>query len=162
MKPRTMWPDEAAGERAPARNSPRALFRRFGCGCGEAGRGCDPGDEGTDEERGGCDAAVGEGINTGAEFYAYHQDFYQENVSRYQIPTRRNLSKGNEAKAADYIRSMWRLQMLRRTIDDAFTDFDWWCCRRGGIPRARLTLRLSGRRLISPGIRNWRILRSSM
>jgi aspartyl-tRNA(Asn)/glutamyl-tRNA(Gln) amidotransferase subunit A len=64
------------------------------------------------------------GINTGAEFYAYHQDFYQENVSRYQIPTRRNLSKGNEAKAADYIKSMWRLQMLRRTIDDAFTDFD--------------------------------------
>ncbi len=64
------------------------------------------------------------GINVGAEFYGYHQDFYAENVSRYQIPTRRNLSKGNEAKAADYIKSMWKLQTLRRTIDDAFTDFD--------------------------------------
>lgn len=64
------------------------------------------------------------GIQTGGEFYAWHQDFYSESVNRYQIPTRRNLSSGANAKAADYIRSQWKLRLLRRTIDDAFADYD--------------------------------------
>jgi aspartyl-tRNA(Asn)/glutamyl-tRNA(Gln) amidotransferase subunit A len=40
------------------------------------------------------------------------------------IPTRRALQNGANAKAADYIRSRWRLDLIRRTIDDAFRDFD--------------------------------------
>ena len=31
---------------------------------------------------------------------------------------------GANAKAADYIRGRWRLDLLRRTIDDAFRDVD--------------------------------------
>lgn len=64
------------------------------------------------------------GIQTGGEFYAWHQEIYAENANRYQIPTRRNLSNGANLKAADYIRSQWKLQLLRRTIDDAFAGFD--------------------------------------
>ena len=40
-------------------------------------------------------------------------------AGRYQIPTRRNLQNGGNAKAADYIRGRWELELLRRTIDDA-------------------------------------------
>src|SRR4029077_6246975 len=43
---------------------------------------------------------------------------------RYMIPTRRSLQSGANAKAADYIRGYWRLELLRRTIDDAFRDVD--------------------------------------
>ena len=31
---------------------------------------------------------------------------------------------GANAKAADYVRGRWRLELLRRTIDDAFKDVD--------------------------------------
>ena len=43
---------------------------------------------------------------------------------RYMIPTRRSLQNGANAKAADYVRGRWRLELLRRTIDDAFTGVD--------------------------------------
>jgi aspartyl-tRNA(Asn)/glutamyl-tRNA(Gln) amidotransferase subunit A len=59
-----------------------------------------------------------------AETYAYHEEFYTRGAGRYQIPTRRALSNGGNAKAADYVRSLWKLELIRRTIDDAFTDFD--------------------------------------
>src|SRR5450755_1181126 len=58
------------------------------------------------------------------ESYAYHEDLYARGSGRYQIPTRRALQNGGNLKAADYIRSRWKLELLRRTIDDAFTDFD--------------------------------------
>jgi aspartyl-tRNA(Asn)/glutamyl-tRNA(Gln) amidotransferase subunit A len=58
------------------------------------------------------------------ESYAYHEDLYARGPGRYQIPTRRALQGGANLKAADYIRSRWKLELLRRTIDDAFTDFD--------------------------------------
>ncbi len=58
------------------------------------------------------------------ESYAYHEEFYAHGAGRYQIPTRRALQNGGNLKAADYIRSRWKLDLLRRTIDDAFTDFD--------------------------------------
>jgi aspartyl-tRNA(Asn)/glutamyl-tRNA(Gln) amidotransferase subunit A len=35
-----------------------------------------------------------------------------------------NLSGADLIKAADYIKSRWKLDLLRRTIDDAFNDFD--------------------------------------
>jgi aspartyl-tRNA(Asn)/glutamyl-tRNA(Gln) amidotransferase subunit A len=58
------------------------------------------------------------------ESYAYHEDLYARNSGRYQIPTRRALQGGANLKAGDYVRSRWKLDLLRRTIDDAFTDFD--------------------------------------
>jgi aspartyl-tRNA(Asn)/glutamyl-tRNA(Gln) amidotransferase subunit A len=63
-------------------------------------------------------------IGLNAESYAYHEDLYTRGAGRYQIPTRNALKNGANAKAADYIRSRWKLELLRRTIDDAFTDFD--------------------------------------
>jgi aspartyl-tRNA(Asn)/glutamyl-tRNA(Gln) amidotransferase subunit A len=58
------------------------------------------------------------------ESYAYHEEFYLHGAGRYQIPTRRALANGANLKAADYIHAHWKLELLRRTIDDAFTDFD--------------------------------------
>jgi aspartyl-tRNA(Asn)/glutamyl-tRNA(Gln) amidotransferase subunit A len=43
---------------------------------------------------------------------------------RYMIPTRRLLQRGAEAKAADYVRARWKLDLLRRTIDDSFRELD--------------------------------------
>lgn len=62
--------------------------------------------------------------STGGETYAYHQEFYEHGANRYQIPTRRALANGKDAKAVDYIKGRWKLELLRRTIDDAFSDFD--------------------------------------
>jgi aspartyl-tRNA(Asn)/glutamyl-tRNA(Gln) amidotransferase subunit A len=63
-------------------------------------------------------------ISLPGESYAYHEELYAKGAARYQIPTRRALQNGGNAKAAEYIRSRWKLELLRRTIDDAFTDFD--------------------------------------
>lgn len=63
-------------------------------------------------------------IGLGGEAYAYHEEYYARGAGRYQIATRRALQNGGNLKAADYIRSRWKLELLRRTIDDAFTDFD--------------------------------------
>ena len=58
------------------------------------------------------------------ESYAYHEEFYTRGPAAYQIPTRRALQNGGNLKAADYIRARWKLETMRRTIDDAFNDFD--------------------------------------
>jgi aspartyl-tRNA(Asn)/glutamyl-tRNA(Gln) amidotransferase subunit A len=58
------------------------------------------------------------------ESYAYHEELYSHGAGRYQIPTRRALQNGGNAKAAEYIRSRWKLELLRRTIDDSFSNFD--------------------------------------
>src|ERR1700719_385614 len=63
-------------------------------------------------------------INLGGESFAYHEEFFAHGPARYQIPTRRSLQNGANLKAADYIRARWKLELLRRTIDDAFSDFD--------------------------------------
>jgi aspartyl-tRNA(Asn)/glutamyl-tRNA(Gln) amidotransferase subunit A len=63
-------------------------------------------------------------IGLNAETYAYHEEFFTKGPGRYQIPTRRALQNGGNLKAADYVRALWKLELLRRTIDDAFTDFD--------------------------------------
>jgi aspartyl-tRNA(Asn)/glutamyl-tRNA(Gln) amidotransferase subunit A len=63
-------------------------------------------------------------INLPGESYAYHEELYTHAAGRYQIPTRRALQNGANAKAAEYIRGRWKLELLRRTIDDAFADFD--------------------------------------
>lgn len=66
--------------------------------------------------------------NLGAlgEVYAYHEEYFQNAAAKYMLPERMRLQtlfSGN-AKATDYIRARWKLDLLRRTIDDAFTDFD--------------------------------------
>ena len=63
-------------------------------------------------------------ITLGAETYAYHQELFAQASGRYMIPTRRSLQRGADAKAAEYIRGHWRLELLRRTIDDSFKDVD--------------------------------------
>src|SRR5438093_743706 len=63
-------------------------------------------------------------IGVGAETFAYHEETFGRMAGRYMIPTRRALQNGGNAKAGEYIRSHWRLEMLRRTIDDAFNNVD--------------------------------------
>ncbi len=63
-------------------------------------------------------------ITVNAETYAYHEDMFARAPGRYMIPTRRALQNGSNAKAAEYVRGRWRLELLRRTIDDAFKDVD--------------------------------------
>jgi aspartyl-tRNA(Asn)/glutamyl-tRNA(Gln) amidotransferase subunit A len=60
----------------------------------------------------------------GAETYAYHEELFGKVAGRYMIPTRRSLTNGANAKAADYVRGRWTLERLRRTIDDSFRDVD--------------------------------------
>src|SRR5437773_1559338 len=63
-------------------------------------------------------------IQVGAETFAYHEEMFGRMSGRYMIPTRRALQNGGNAKAGDYIRGHWRLDLLRRTIDDAFRGVD--------------------------------------
>lgn len=64
------------------------------------------------------------GIVLGGESYAYHEEFHARSSGRYMIATRRALQNGANLKAADYIRGRWKLELMRRTIDDAFAGFD--------------------------------------
>jgi aspartyl-tRNA(Asn)/glutamyl-tRNA(Gln) amidotransferase subunit A len=64
------------------------------------------------------------GIILGGETYAYHQQYYERGSGRYMIPLRRSLKAGGETKAAPYIQSRWKLELLRRTIDDSFREVD--------------------------------------
>jgi aspartyl-tRNA(Asn)/glutamyl-tRNA(Gln) amidotransferase subunit A len=62
-----------------------------------------------------------------AETIAYHQDYFKSAAMKYMIPERRRLealAANNGGTAIDYVKGMWENQLLRRTIDDAFTDFE--------------------------------------
>ena len=63
-------------------------------------------------------------ISLNGEMYAYHEEFFSKGAGRYQVPTRRTLQNGGNTKAAEYIRARWKLDLLRRTIDDAFREVD--------------------------------------
>jgi aspartyl-tRNA(Asn)/glutamyl-tRNA(Gln) amidotransferase subunit A len=63
-------------------------------------------------------------ITLPGETFAWHEELYGRMSGRYMIPTRRSLQNGANAKAADYVRGRWKLELLRRTIDDAFRDVD--------------------------------------
>jgi len=58
------------------------------------------------------------------ETYAYHEEMFSRMSGRYMIPTRRSLQNAANAKAAAYIQGRWRLELLRRTIDDSFRNID--------------------------------------
>ena len=70
-----------------------------------------------------------------AETQVYHQQLYRRDKQGYSMSIRRSLESGVKAlddvseepcseKVGDYIQSNWDLIRMRRTIDDAFTDFD--------------------------------------
>lgn len=69
------------------------------------------------------------------ETQAYHQLLYRRDKQGYSLSIRRSLETGVKAlndvaeepcseKVTDYILSNWDLIKMRKTIDDAFTDFD--------------------------------------
>ena len=58
------------------------------------------------------------------EANAYHEEFFTQTPERYQLPTRRGLQNSANRKASDYVRARWKLELMRRTIDDSFADFD--------------------------------------
>jgi len=60
------------------------------------------------------------GTQTPGEMYAYHEENYKAGAGRYQLPTRRNLASGAEAKAFEYVKGWRQLMLLRRTIGDWF------------------------------------------
>ncbi len=60
------------------------------------------------------------GTQTPGEMYAYHEELYKSGAGRYQLPTRRNLARGAEAKAFEYVKGWRQLMLLRRTIGDWF------------------------------------------
>jgi aspartyl-tRNA(Asn)/glutamyl-tRNA(Gln) amidotransferase subunit A len=62
------------------------------------------------------------GTSASPEMYAYHEEYFAQSKALYQIPVRRNLDSAKDAKAVNYIQAIWKLQLLRRTIDDAFTN----------------------------------------
>ena len=76
-----------------------------------------------------------EALALNAETQAYHQQLYRRDKQGYSLSIRRSLETGLKSlddvssepcseKVADYIESSWQLTRMRRTIDDAFTDFD--------------------------------------
>ncbi len=68
----------------------------------------------------------GGGSGVIAELYAYHEELARHELPKYMLPERRRLEAlaSSHGDAADYVRGKWALDRLRRTIDDAFTDFD--------------------------------------
>jgi aspartyl-tRNA(Asn)/glutamyl-tRNA(Gln) amidotransferase subunit A len=60
------------------------------------------------------------------ETYAWHKDYIRAAPGKYTLGNRRRLQAASdeEAGALDYIRAKWGLDLLRRTIDDAFGSAD--------------------------------------
>ena len=58
------------------------------------------------------------------EANAYHEEFFARTPEGYQVPTRRGLQNSANRKASEYVRARWKLELMRRTIDDSFADFD--------------------------------------
>jgi aspartyl-tRNA(Asn)/glutamyl-tRNA(Gln) amidotransferase subunit A len=65
-----------------------------------------------------------EGVTLAGETYAYHQQHFEKSPQLYQVPTRRNLQRQADAKAAAYVQGWRQVQLLRRTVDDVFEDVD--------------------------------------
>jgi aspartyl-tRNA(Asn)/glutamyl-tRNA(Gln) amidotransferase subunit A len=68
----------------------------------------------------------------GDEIYAYHEELLEMNASRYSLALRLQLQSMKDdlnarpasARVTQYIRHRADMELLRRTVDDAFTDFD--------------------------------------
>lgn len=62
----------------------------------------------------------------GGETFAYHEAFFKRAGQRYMAPTRRRLDALSKSPvtAADYVGAKWRLEALRRVVDEAFVEVD--------------------------------------
>jgi aspartyl-tRNA(Asn)/glutamyl-tRNA(Gln) amidotransferase subunit A len=71
----------------------------------------------------------------GGEREAYHLELLRRNAMRYSMSVHNSLESAEKAlndvtsepcseKVVDYVTSNWQLILTRKTIDDAFTDFD--------------------------------------
>jgi aspartyl-tRNA(Asn)/glutamyl-tRNA(Gln) amidotransferase subunit A len=71
----------------------------------------------------------------GGERIAYHLDLFRRNSNRYSLHIRQSLEAALKSmndgaaqpcaeKVVDYISSQWKLALLRKNIDAAFTNFD--------------------------------------
>jgi aspartyl-tRNA(Asn)/glutamyl-tRNA(Gln) amidotransferase subunit A len=68
----------------------------------------------------------------GNEVYAYHERLFDASPGRYSLSLRLQLqqikddmnSLSASARVSEYIRHRADMELLRRTVDDAFTDFD--------------------------------------
>ena len=70
----------------------------------------------------------------GNEVYAYHEELFVNSAPRYSLALRQQLQQlkdemnsptsSGSAQVSAYIRHRWDMELLRRTVDDAFTDFD--------------------------------------
>lgn len=68
------------------------------------------------------------------EVEAVHEDLYRRHADIYSLQTRRVVegtvkelndpAESSSSRVADLVRANWELAHLRKTIDDAFTDFD--------------------------------------
>jgi aspartyl-tRNA(Asn)/glutamyl-tRNA(Gln) amidotransferase subunit A len=67
------------------------------------------------------DAAL---IGPYAETYAWHKETFDAQPGKYMLHTRRAIEANSKMDATTYIRAHWQLERLRRTVDEAFTDFD--------------------------------------
>ncbi len=59
-----------------------------------------------------------------AETLAWHEDYFKVSPNSYQLPQRRRLqglAENQGGTAVDYVKGMWENQLVRRTVDDAFT-----------------------------------------
>jgi aspartyl-tRNA(Asn)/glutamyl-tRNA(Gln) amidotransferase subunit A len=70
--------------------------------------------------------SVGEAAVIGpySETYAWHKEYFDSQPNKYMLHTRRAIEANSKMDAATYIRARWQLESLRRTVDDAYTDFD--------------------------------------
>jgi aspartyl-tRNA(Asn)/glutamyl-tRNA(Gln) amidotransferase subunit A len=66
----------------------------------------------------------GYGFELYSEASAYQENYLKKDAGRYMDGTREELEKGWNRDQNDYIRATWDLALLRRTIDDAFSNFD--------------------------------------
>ena len=74
----------------------------------------------------GASLAGGTGGPVGPETLEYHEDYFKTKSDLYQPSIRKWLETIalNHPDATDYIRQEYALQLLRRTIDSHFADFD--------------------------------------
>jgi len=66
------------------------------------------------------------GLGMNAETLAFHEEYFKAKSDLYQPVTRKTIEgiALTHQSAEDFIRARWAMEKLRRTIDDAFTDFD--------------------------------------
>jgi aspartyl-tRNA(Asn)/glutamyl-tRNA(Gln) amidotransferase subunit A len=65
-------------------------------------------------------------LSSMGEAIAWHEQYFKNAPTKYMLQERRRLQAAldNPPTAADYIRTKWEVETLRRKVDDAFSNFD--------------------------------------